>query len=87
MSGGYSLPYLFKDPPGVLKHSRGFVPIAPVHTSAYTVEKYKSLNVSTNTCIKKLIVYIDACFVSSWVFVFGYLIMYTVVYMNVLMHK
>ncbi|XP_061189200.1 putative protein-lysine deacylase ABHD14B [Saccostrea echinata] len=47
MSGGYSLPYLFKDPSTVQKRSRGFVPVAPVHTEDYKAEEYKSLHIPT----------------------------------------
>lgn len=47
MSGSYSLPYLFMDPANISKRSAGFVPIAPVQTSSYTPEKYKSLNIPT----------------------------------------
>ncbi|XP_062608148.1 putative protein-lysine deacylase ABHD14B [Saccostrea cucullata] len=47
MSGGYSLPYLFKDPSAVLKRSRGFVPVAPVATGDYTAEDYKNLHIPT----------------------------------------
>ncbi|XP_048775728.1 putative protein-lysine deacylase ABHD14B [Ostrea edulis] len=43
MSGSYSLPYLFKDPSAVKQRSRGFVPVAPVHTKEFTPEQYKNL--------------------------------------------
>lgn len=46
MSGSYSLPYLFKDPSAVKQRSRGFVPVAPVHTKEFTPEQYKNLPVS-----------------------------------------
>ncbi|XP_053381475.1 putative protein-lysine deacylase ABHD14B isoform X2 [Mercenaria mercenaria] len=43
MSGGFSLPYLFKYPGSV----RGFVPVAPVGTGDFTPEDYKKLKIPT----------------------------------------
>lgn len=47
MSGGFALPYLFKEPGNVLKRARGFVAVAPVATDNYTAEEYKSLQIPT----------------------------------------
>ncbi|KAH3798208.1 putative protein-lysine deacylase ABHD14B isoform X2 [Dreissena polymorpha] len=46
MSGGFSLPFLFKDPSKVQEKSRGFVPVAPVNTEKY-LDQYKSAHIPT----------------------------------------
>ncbi|XP_053381466.1 protein ABHD14A-like isoform X2 [Mercenaria mercenaria] len=43
MSGGFFLPYMFKDPENI----RGFVPVAPVGTNKYKPEEYKKLKIPT----------------------------------------
>ncbi|KAL5012867.1 hypothetical protein ScPMuIL_011418 [Solemya velum] len=47
MSGQYSLPFLFKDPNAVTSYCRGYVPVAPTGTTAYTEAEYKKLKVPT----------------------------------------
>lgn len=47
MSGGFALPYLFKDPANVLSRSRGYVPVAPVGTDNYKPDQYKALKIPT----------------------------------------
>lgn len=47
MSGGFSLPYLFKDPENVLSRARGFIPVAPVGTDHYTKEQYSAMKIPT----------------------------------------
>lgn len=46
MSGGFSIPFLCKDPEQVLSRSQGFVPVAPVNTENYR-DAFKSLKIPT----------------------------------------
>ncbi|KAL3870485.1 hypothetical protein ACJMK2_038540 [Sinanodonta woodiana] len=47
MSGGFSLPYLFKDPSNVLTRCKAYIPIAPVSTEKYEKKQYEQLKIPT----------------------------------------
>lgn len=47
MSGGFSLPYLMKEPQTAKERCSGYVPVACVNTDKYTAEQYKKIQIPT----------------------------------------